>query len=167
MAREKNLRIKAEDLNKKIKSIEGANFGSRKISEFILGKGINYYKDCLKTKTMCKASLERLCNYYNLNIDEYIVKDTPQPVKQEEVSNPISNDLNLLNENLVKTLGSIDRHLQELICHQRTTNIILKDILQKEERSNKNQNDILDILEPDRKKAVGGGNNVTSIARKY
>ena len=82
------VKIYGEKLDKHIKEIEGKNFKGVKISTFILGADQTYYSKSINSGTININQLDKLCAYYDLDKNDYIVTtEEPKPVTIDSTSN--------------------------------------------------------------------------------
>ena len=112
-----NVTIKGEVLNKHIMAIEKGGFNAAKISTFIMGKGKMYLTQSIKNNTMARASLDKLCDYYDLNSDDYVVTEEVEKQIIQEKADTQNYD------NVILLLTSIDKSLREILTQIKSNNI--------------------------------------------
>ena len=112
-----NLTIKGESLNNDIKAIEKNGFNSAKISTFIMGKGKMYFAQAVKNNKMARASLEKVCGYYDLDTEDYIVTEEVEKQIIQEKADTLNYD------NIILLLTSIDKTLKEILAQTKSNGI--------------------------------------------
>ena len=141
MGRQPNIRINGELLDKHIKEIEGEKFDASKISTFILGRDKTYYKKCLLQNSLAEDVLDRVCKYYELTKDDYIITE-------EKVKETIQQKADTMNyDNVILLLQGIDTAMKELLAQQKTTNYYLKELYTNSTNDTKLKKEILQKLE--------------------
>lgn len=141
-----NLTINGEKLDKDIKNIEKTSFNAAKISTFILGKSKTYYNIALRDNKMSKDALDRVCEYYDLDTQDYIItEEMEEKAAQEKVS-----DQNY--ENLILILTSIDRSLKEIISHTKSTSMGIEDLKSSLTVATKLEREILETVDKKKNK---------------
>lgn len=155
MAREKNLKIYSDKIDKVVKAAEGDKYDPKRISKFVLGKGDTYYTNMiLKHHVICKDAYERLCEYYGLVPEDYILTEK----KEKEIIQEKADTMNY--ENVILLLTGIDRTLKELLAAQKSTNYILTAIKESQTKEIQNDNKIIELVDSIDK-------NRRPAARKY
>lgn len=150
-----NIKINGEQLDKDIKNIEKTSFNAGKISTFILGKSKTYYTVSIRENNMSKDTLDRLCGYYDLDAEDYIVTEEMETkAVQEQVT-----DQNY--ENLILVLMSIDRSLKEIVSHTKTTNMGIEDLKSSMTGVMKLEREILENV--DKKHKSGTSSNISLV----
>lgn len=91
--------IDADKLETHIRAIEGDRFAGTRIAEFIMGYDKTYWTSMKRDKKCNVKALEKLCAYYNLNKEDYLVTEKPEEPKAVE-SKPV--DIELLIAGLNK-----------------------------------------------------------------
>ena len=142
MAREKNLKIYSDKIDKVARSIDGDNYNPSRISKFILGKGNGYYTTTvLREHTISKDAYERLCEYYGLVPEDYILTEK----KEKEIIQEKADTMNY--ENIIILLTGIDKTLKELLATQKSTNYILGEIKNGQVASNQNGKKVIELVD--------------------
>lgn len=142
MPREKNLKIYSDKIDKIVKDAEGNKYDPKRISKFVLGKGDTYYtKSILKDGNICKDAYERLCEYYNLKPEDYILTEA----KEKEVIQEKADTMNY--ENIIILLTGIDKTLKELLATQKSTNYILGEIKNGQVINNQNSKKVIELVD--------------------
>ena len=152
MARPQKIKINVTLLDKNIRAIENGNFNQAKISKFVMGKGDTYYSEMLKNGTVAEEVLDRVCEYYDLSKEDYIVtKETVQKEIQQKADTQNY-------ENLIVLLTGIDKTLKELLAQQKSNNYMLQQIQTYMANENKFSKDIITILDKQEKRSRYGKN---------
>ena len=158
MAKQKNIRIDQEKLDKVIKAIEGDKYSPKRISKFVLGKSDSYYsKSVLTNGNISKDTLDRLCEYYDLKADDFLVPQldiTSPPAVAVAAVPDVSYVRGIDGETLFTMLGDINKALVELVALQKATNSMLGDLLDKSDsiaRTNKKVAEIAETSDKSRK----------------
>ena len=142
MAREKNLKIDSEKIDKVIKSVDGDKYDPKRISKFVLGKGDTYYTAIvLKDHAISKDAYERLCEYYSLVPEDYIITEE----KEKQIIQEKADVMNY--ENVILLLTGIDKTLKELLAAQKSTNYILGEIKNGQVASNQNGKKVIELVD--------------------
>lgn len=142
MPREKNLKIYSDKIDKIVKDAEGDKYDPKRISKFVLGKGDTYYtKSILKDGNISKDAYERLCEYYNLKPEDYILTEK----KEKEIIQEKADTMNY--ENVIILLTGIDKTLKELLATQKSTNYILGEIKNGQVASNQNGKKVIELVD--------------------
>jgi len=142
MAREKNLKVDSEKIDKVIKDIDGDKYDPKRISKFVLGKCDTYYTTIvLKDHAISKDAYERLCEYYGLGSEEFIVTEE----KEKQLIQEKADTMNY--ENVILLLTGIDRALKELLAAQKSTNYILTAIKESQTKEIQNDNKIIELVD--------------------
>lgn len=142
MAREKNLKIYSEKLDKVIRAAEGDKYDAKRISKFVLGKCDSYYsKSVIQNHNISKDAYERLCEYYNLKPEDYILTEA----KEKEVIQEKADTQNY--ENIIILLTGIDKTLKELLATQKSTNYILGEIKNGQVTNNQNSKKVIELVD--------------------
>jgi len=146
MARIPKIRFNSEKLDKDIKQAEGAKFNQGKISEFIMQRNKTYYCECMKDGTIAEEVLDKVCSYYDLSKDDYIVT---QQTEQAEIQKK-ADTLNY--ENVLTHLGTISKTLNEILGQQRSIAYLLGELNNKMMGQNKHDKELISLLEDIKKK---------------
>ena len=146
MARQKNTKIDAKKLDEAIRACEGEKFHQGKISEIIMGHGIDYYGKMLKTNTISEDTLSRVCKYYGLTREDYLHVE-PSPVAIVEPV-PQNDPIAFTNiDAIVELLTSIDNSIKDLKEAYKATQFTLTEMQNAIVKSNANTKAVLDKLE--------------------
>lgn len=141
MGRVPKIKINATLLDSKIKELEGSSFNQGKISKFVMNKGNTYYCEMLKNQTVAVEVLDRICEYYELDKNDFIITE-------EIAKKQIQEQANTQNyENLIVLLSGINKTMQEQLAQQKSTNYLLGEIRTSLLNENKNTKSILEKLE--------------------
>ena len=141
MARPQKIKINVTLLDKNIRDNENGNFNQAKISKFVMGKGDTYYSEMLKNGTVAEEVLDRVCEYYDLSKEDYIVtKETVQKEIQQKADTQNY-------ENLIVLLTGIDKSLKEILAQQKSTNFLLGELKTNATNDNKFSKEIIQKLE--------------------
>lgn len=129
MAREKNLKVDSEKIDKVVRNIDG-------------GKCDTYYTTIvLKDHAISKDAYERLCEYYGLTAEEFIVTEE----KEKQLIQEKADTMNY--ENVILLLTGIDKTLKELLAAQKSTNYILGEIKNGQVSANQNGKKIIELVD--------------------
>ena len=159
MAKQKNIRIDQEKLDKVIKAIEGDKYSPKRISKFVLGKSDSYYsKSVLTNGNISKDTLDRLCEYYDLKAEDFLqpseVTLVPPATGVAAAVLDVPYVSGIDGETLFTMLGDINKALVELVALQKATNSMLGDLLDKSDsiaRTNKKVAEIAETSDKGRK----------------
>ena len=142
MAREKNLKVDSARIDKVVRSIDGDKYDPKRISKFVLGKGDTYYTTIvLKDHAISKDAYERLCEYYGLAHDDYIVTEE----KEKQLIQEKADTMNY--ENVILLLTGIDKTLKELLAAQKSPNYILGEIKNGQVSTNQNGKKVIELVD--------------------
>lgn len=142
MGRERNLKLYSEKLDKVIRDAEGDKYDPKRISKFVLGKCDSYYsKTVIKDGNISQDAFDRLCEYYSLKPENYILTDE----KEKEVIQEKADTQNY--ENIIVLLTGIDKTLRELLATQKSTNYILGEIKNGQVASNQNSKKVIELVD--------------------
>lgn len=141
MGRTPKTKVNMKLLDSHIKEKEGSAFDYSKISKFIMGKGDAYYRVALRSECMANDVLDRVCEYYGFNKQDYII--TEETKKKE-----VQKEADTLNyENVILLLTGIDKTLKELLGQQKSTNYLINELRTDLAKDNKINKEILGKLE--------------------
>ena len=143
-----NIKIDGAKLDAAIRASEGDKFNQGKISRIIMGRDKSYYRIAIKENSINSEVLDKVCEYYELNRDDYLAP-TPSatPVNLEFVATSTSAPVGLDSDKLIELLTSIDKSLQEIAASERATQFVLSEIQNSLLKSNSNEKTIIDKLD--------------------
>lgn len=141
MARPANLKIDGAKLDEAIKKAEGIKFNQSKVSQFIMGRDKTYYSGTIKKNEINAEVLDRVCDYYELDKNDYIITEATEKKQIQEKADTQNYD------NMILLLTSIDKTLKELLASEKSTQFILNEMKNNLMKSNTNEKNILDKLD--------------------
>lgn len=110
MGRTPKTKVNMKLLDSHIKEKEGSAFDPSKISKFIMGKGDTYYRVALRTGCVVDDVLDRVCEYYGFDKQDYIITEETKKVEVQKQADTMN------YENVILLLTGIDKTLKELPC---------------------------------------------------
>ena len=139
-----NIKFNFEKLDNDIKRIEGENYSQVRIDKFVLGRSSGYYRMCRKNGEINNDVLNRVCEYYNLDKDDYIGKAVePEPKKESNVDQSMQQNY----ENIIIMLAGFDKTMKELLTQLKTTNFLLNELKTSAMNDNKFNKEIVEKLD--------------------
>ena len=140
MAVRTTIKIDGKKLDAAIKAAEGDKWNQAKISCYIMNMKKSYYCYAVTNNLMNPEVLDRVCQYYDLDKDDFIVtaEDEKKQIQQQADTQNY--------ENVLTYLKGIDGILRELLSTQKSTNFILNEMKNNLIKSNSNEKDICDLL---------------------
>ena len=135
------IKFNAQKFDEDIRKHEGSRFNQSKISEFIMGRNSTYYCEALKEEKIAEEILEKVCKYYELDKNDYIITADVEKQQIQQKADTQNYD------NLILLLTGIDKTLKELLAAEKSTQFILNEMKNNLMKSNANEKQILETLE--------------------
>ena len=99
---------------------------------------------CRKNGEINSGSLDRVCEYYNLDKEDYIGKAVePEPKKESNVDQSMQQNY----ENIIIMLAGFDKTMKELLTQLKTTNFLLNELKTSAMNDNKFNKEIVEKLD--------------------
>lgn len=112
------VRIDFEKLENHIKEIEGSRFAGTRIAEFIMGYDKTYWTAMKKDKKCNIKGLDKLCAYYNLNKNDYIVIEEVKAESTPEKKEVLNIDTLIVGLNQIYEIEKQNSELMTEILEQ-------------------------------------------------
>jgi len=141
MGRIPNIKIDGLKLDEAIRKAEGSGFNQGKISQFIMCKDKSYYSGMLRRNEISGDTLQRVCEYYDLDKDDFIITEKSKKQEIQRIADTQNYD------NLILLLTGIDKTLKELLAAQKSTQFMINEMKNNLMKSNSNEKAILDKIE--------------------
>ena len=139
-----NIKFNFEKLDNDIQRIEGENYSQSRIDKFVLGRSNGYYRCCRKNGEINSGSLDRVCEYYGLEKEDYIGKAVePEPKKESNIDQSMQQNY----ENIIIMLAGFDKTMKELLTQIKTTNFLLNELKTSAMNDNKFNKEIVEKLD--------------------
>ena len=137
----KTVKIDGKKLDAAIKKVEGDKWNQSKISCYIMNMKKSYYCYAVTNNLMNPEVLDRVCQYYDLDKDDFIItaEDEKKQIQQQADTQNY--------DNLILLLTGIDKTLKELLAAEKSTQFILNEMKNNLIKSNSNEKQICDLLE--------------------
>ena len=111
-----------------------------------------YYRGTIKKNEINAEVLDRVCDYYELDKNDYIITEATEKKQIQEKADTQNYD------NMILLLTSIDKTLKELLASEKSTQFILNEMKNNLMKSNTNEKNILDKLDDVAKSNIARSN---------
>ena len=166
--RERNVVCDVKKLDEDIKAVAGDLYSRSNISMFVIGKARGYYNVVMSKQRISEIALNKVCKYYHLNKEDYIIKpeltlvppSIPFSAVEEEPNNEVVTT-DSTNSEILEKLSKITEQLEAVAksftkvtsvlgtCYaeEKSMSYLLSQLHDKLSQHCKNEKEMLDKLE--------------------